>query len=108
MKIINEYGHKYLSLFNGNGSLQLINDWEQIFGDWNWYSMHFLHLYFEYEPMVGESYEFSFAILGLGFTFRYTGDLNPELQARIDESYAQYRKGFEDREEILKNRNQDI
>ncbi len=46
-----------------------INDWAQVFGRWNWYSFHFLHIYFEKDCML-DGYEFEFVVLGLGFRVR--------------------------------------
>ena len=58
----------YLS-FGRDNFANFINEWEQIFGKWNWYSFHFVHIYFEKDCMV-EGYEFEFIILGLGFRIR--------------------------------------
>lgn len=84
MKLENEHGQYYLSFDDGKGFVHAINDWLQLFGRFNWYSFHLLHLYFEKDVMVGESYELSMAILGLGFTLRWTPKIDPELEERIN------------------------
>ena len=49
------------------------NEWEQIFGKYNWITFTFLYVYFERDIML-HGYEFSVTVLGLGFYFRYNND----------------------------------
>ena len=56
--------------FTDNSFVHAINDWEQVFGRWNWYSMHILHIYLENDGMTG-GFELEFVVLGLGFRFRW-------------------------------------
>lgn len=56
-----------------------INDWSGLWNRFNWYSFHILHVYGEAEYTIGKHYEFSFAVLGLGFEVTYT-KLNEESQ----------------------------
>jgi|SRR3990167_7744731 len=53
-----------------NSFIHGVNDWKQIFGNWNWYSFTFITIYAERDFFVG-GYEFEFVILGLGFRFRH-------------------------------------
>ena len=50
-----------------------INQWEQLRGGFNWYTMTFIQIEFEKELMA-HGYEFIFIILGLGFRVRYNTD----------------------------------
>jgi len=72
MKIVrpNETDNKWYLHFNNNCFIHSINDWEQIFGHYNWYTFHFLHIYAENDIMV-PGIEFEIVILGIGFRFRY-------------------------------------
>lgn len=79
-------GRWYLHFGGENGLVEAINDWAQLFGSWNWYQFHLFHCYFEKDVAWGECYEFSFAILGLGFTIRYTASISPEMQKRLEEA----------------------
>ncbi len=91
-----EHINKWYLHFGGDkGIVSLINDWEQLFGSYNWYSFHVFHCYFEKEVAWGKSYEFSFALAGLGFTIRYTASISEELQARIDESTKEIKEKLE-------------
>lgn len=57
--------------------LEGINQWSQLIGKWNWYTMTFIQLEFEKEDMA-YGYEFIFIILGLGFRIRYNTDKSLE------------------------------
>jgi hypothetical protein len=46
------------------------NEWRQLFGEYNWYSMTLIYIYFEREK-IAHGYEFWFMLLGLGFYIRY-------------------------------------
>ncbi len=74
----------YLHFAKDKGLVWLINDWQQFWGYWNWFSFNLLKVYFESEPMIGESYTFEFAIFGLGFVIRYTKSLKPELEKHLE------------------------
>ena len=54
-----------------------INQWEQLKGGFNWYTMTFIQIEFEKELMA-YGYEFIFIILGLGFRVRYNTDKSLE------------------------------
>lgn len=65
-----KHNKKYYLHFSEDSFVHTINDWEQIFGKWNWLELHVIHIYFEKDLMV-EGFEFEFALLGLGFRFRH-------------------------------------
>ncbi len=46
--------------------VSFINEWKQIFGKMNWYSITLVNIYFE-NDMMAPGYEFEFEVLGLGF-----------------------------------------
>lgn len=52
---------------------ELHNDWKQLWGKWNWYAFTFINVYFERDKMV-DGWEFTCALLGLGFRIRYNTD----------------------------------
>ena len=54
-----------------------INQWDQLKGGFNWYTMTFIQIEFEKELMA-YGYEFIFIILGLGFRVRYNTDKSLE------------------------------
>ena len=54
-----------------------INQWEQLKGGFNWYTMTFIQIEFEKE-LIAYGYEFIFIILGLGFRVRYNTDKSLE------------------------------
>ena len=54
-----------------------INQWEQLKGGFNWYTMTFIQIKLEKELMA-YGYEFIFIILGLGFIVRYNTDKSLE------------------------------
>ena len=67
------------------------NDWRQIFqiGRCNWYSFHFIYLYFEIDQM-SKMYEVIFILLGLGFTMRIDRDFDhSEIKQRADEAWKE-------------------
>ena len=53
--------------------LETINQWEQLKGDFNWYTFTPIQIEFEKEN-VAHGYEFIFIVLGLGFRVRYNTD----------------------------------
>ena len=57
--------------------VESINQWEQLKGGFNWYTMTFIQIEFEKELMA-YGYEFIFIILGLGFRVRYNTDKSLE------------------------------
>jgi len=64
--------------------VSFINEWKQIFGKMNWYSITFVNIYFE-NDMMAPGYEFEFEVLGLGFCMRINRSWEgTELQKRID------------------------
>lgn len=67
-----------------------INEWKQLFGKWNWYTVTIIHIYFEKENMA-YGYEFIFTLLGLGFRIRYN----------TDQSLEQFEKWRDETEEAL-------
>ncbi len=79
--------HGFLEI--GNWVFGFINDWQQLWGKWNWVTCHLFHIYFEKESMVGRSYEFEFALLGLGFYIRYTPEISEEIKTRINEIHKE-------------------
>jgi len=52
-----------------------INQYQQIFGEYNWYDITIIELSFEYDMEMTGGYEFTFILLGIGFLFRHTVDL---------------------------------
>ena len=68
-----------------NWIIEFRNDWEQVFGKWNWYSFTIIQIYFENDIMC-PGYEFECIILGLGFRIRINRSWEgTEIQKRIDE-----------------------
>lgn len=57
--------------------IEPINEWSQLRGEYNWYTMTLIHIYFEKEHMA-HGYEFWFTLLGLGFYIRYNTDKSLE------------------------------
>jgi len=53
--------------------IEFQNDWRQLFGKWNWYSITICSIYFEVDNFT-HGYEFECVILGLGFRVRYNTD----------------------------------
>lgn len=68
----------------------LINDWEQVFGSWNWYTFHWIHLYMENEIMTG-GFEFEFVVLGLGFRVRWNYALEESPVGKSIKDYKEER-----------------
>ena len=48
-------------------------EWLQIFGKFNWYSFHVIHLYFENDAWAG-GFEFTMYLLGFGVRLRWNYD----------------------------------
>lgn len=46
-----------------------INEWEQLFGQWNWMDWHLVDIYIENDSMLF-AYELHVILLGLGFRVR--------------------------------------
>jgi len=69
MKLEKEQGLWYL-YFGEDNFIHTLNDWNQLWGNYNWYSFHFIRVYFENDVMTG-GWEFEFAVLGLGFRLRW-------------------------------------
>ena len=65
-----KYDKRYYIHITKHSFVHSVNEWKQIFGNWNWYSFTFIHIYAERDFFAG-GYEFEFVILGLGFRFRY-------------------------------------
>jgi len=65
-----EYDPHYYLHFSDKCFIHGRNDWGQLFGKYNWYSFHFIHVYFENEVMTG-GWELECVLLGLGFRLRY-------------------------------------
>jgi len=69
--------------------IELKNDWVQFnpFNKrikWNWYSFHFIHLYFEYDKMH-EGIEFWCYILGFGIYIRYNFPASDAIFKKYEE-----------------------
>lgn len=58
---------------NEHWLIEGINQWEQLFGGFNWYTFTAIQLEFENDAMT-HGYEFIFIVLGLGFRIRYNTD----------------------------------
>lgn len=54
----------------GNVFMHLINEWEQIFGNWNWYTCTPIKFEFENEVMTG-GWTLEIILLGIGFRLRW-------------------------------------
>ena len=54
-----------------------INQWKQLWGGYNWYTVTLIQIEFERELMA-YGYEFIFTMLGLGFRVRYNTDKSLE------------------------------
>lgn len=84
----NKYDKKYYLQLTKECFAHTINDWVQLFGKWNWYSFHFIHLYVENDIMTG-GYEFEFVVLGLGFRFRYNYAFE---ESKAGKRFSEYEK----------------
>jgi len=49
--------------------IDYINEWNQIWGSWNWITITIINVSFEDDISLG-GYEFTFILLGLGFYVR--------------------------------------
>jgi len=64
---------------------EVINEWSQLFGKWNWYSFTIIKLEFENDIMC-PGYELYFVLLGLGFYFRVNRSWEgTEIEKRLEE-----------------------
>lgn len=70
MKLIKDEHTNKWELYFGDHFIHILNDWKQLRGKYNWYSFHFIYIYFEKDMML-DGYEFEFMILGLGFRIRW-------------------------------------
>lgn len=68
-----------------NWLIEGINQWEQLFGKWNWYTWTLVQVEFEKENMA-YGYEFLFILFGLGFRIRYN----------TEKSHKQFAEWMED------------
>lgn len=72
-------------------SIQIINDWGQLFriGKENWYEFHFLSLNGEIDKLAKIT-EWTAALLGLGVIVRFDrGFAHSELKRMADRAYAE-------------------
>jgi hypothetical protein len=53
--------------------IEFTNEWRQLFGKYNWYTITFIEIYFEKDDFT-HGYEFVCVILGLGVRVRYNTD----------------------------------
>ena len=67
--------------FTENFFATFYNDWEQLFGKWNWYNLTLVEISLEKDIMI-PGYEFAFIILGIGVRFRYNGDWSKTPEGR--------------------------
>ena len=80
-----EYDKCWYLYLSENTFVHLINDWGKIFGKWNWYSFHILHVYVENDLMF-PGFEFEFVVMGLGFRFRINRSWREtEIGQRLDQ-----------------------
>lgn len=68
--------------FGESAFIHTINDWEQVFGKWNWYTFTLIKIEFENDTNFAQGIEFEFVLLGLGFRFRYN---KPEFLKKCEE-----------------------
>lgn len=64
-----------------NSFIEIICEWSQIIGNYNWYSFTFFHLYFEDEVWTG-GFEAELIILGVGLRFRW--NYNPKILEKYE------------------------
>jgi hypothetical protein len=64
-----------------NFFLEFKNEWTQLVGKYNWYTVTFIQIEFENDLFTG-GYEFVFILLGLGFRLRYNTKKFYELEAQ--------------------------
>lgn len=73
-----------------NSFIELKNEWSQLKGKYNWYSLTFIEFYVENETYTG-GFEVMFMLLGLGFYFRW--NYNPKiLDNMAEEAKKEYEK----------------
>ncbi len=63
---------------------QFINEWSQLFGEWNWVTFTFINIEFENDKMT-QGLELLFIVLGFGFRIRYNKPSSDAIFAKYDE-----------------------
>ena len=66
--------------------MSVINDWKGLWNEYNWYTFHFIHIYFENDIMTG-GLDFEFVVLGLGIRLRYNYDFEGSETGKRFEEY---------------------
>lgn len=90
MKLIKDkHDKRYYLHLSKNSFVHAINDWKQLWGKYNWYTFHFIHICLEDDVWTG-GFEFEFVVLGLGFRFRY--NYNDKLEKMVDEVTPKYKR----------------
>lgn len=69
-----------------NSFIEILCEWSQIIGKYNWYSFTLINIYCENETWTG-GFEFEFIILGVGLRFRW--NYNPKILENMvkDDNY---------------------
>lgn len=80
-----------------------INDWKQLFGKYNWYTFHFIHVYVEDDIWTG-GFEFEFVVLGLGFRFRYNYNWEGSSVGKTVKEYNMKHKRHTKKKKVKKSK----
>lgn len=75
--------------------IEIQNEWEQLWGKYNWYTFTLLNIYFENDAMTG-GYEFSFWVLGLGIRVHYNTNKSLELFKKWEKETEDIKKAAPD------------
>ena len=68
-----------------------VNEWAQVRGKWNWYSITPAHINFTHCRML-YNYELTFVILGVGFFATLSTDKTKEFMKGYEKEYAKLLK----------------
>ena len=91
MKITKEEFASWTLELTENCFISIINEWNQVFGKWNWYEMTIVNISFEWDMKITGGYEFTVILLGLGIRFRHNlkfleSEVGQRLQDLKDEN----------------------
>lgn len=86
-----KHDKRYYLHLSKNSFVHAINDWKQLWGKYNWYTFHFIHIYLEDDVWTG-GFEFEFVVLGIGFRFRYNYNWEGSKVGKSVKKYVKEKK----------------
>lgn len=90
-----EFGDRWTLHLGKSAFIHTVNDWEQLFGKWNWYTFNIIQFYIEKDDML-PGWEVEVALLGLGLRFRWNDEeaiKKSEAGQRIEDFKKQVENG---------------